>query len=141
MAIDVTVTEQCDRCKRKEQVTISSDKLGEFEERQEKQDRDRSKVQSFVDENVGALPDLVVIFKGKVHMLSNVCDAYCAKTVQNNLDVLFREAKPRKPRKKKDKTEAKSDGNGKTDATATEGATDDKPKKGKSKPAATASAS
>jgi hypothetical protein len=138
MAIDVTVTEQCDRCKRKEQVTIPSDRIGEFERRQIEAQEHQAKVTQFVQDNEGALPDLVVIFKGKVQMLSNVCDAYCAKTVQNNVDVLFREVKPRKPRKKKDKTEAKSEGNGKTE----EAKADDKAtkRKGKSKAAASAPA-
>ena len=113
MAIDVTVTEQCDRCKRKEQVTIPSDKIEQFEAKQQAAEDYKKAVVDFVQSTQEAdrfkLPDLVVIFKGKVMMLSNVCDAYCAKTVQNNLDVLFREAKPRKPRKKKEKTEGPKD--------------------------------
>jgi hypothetical protein len=110
MAIDVTVTTQCDRCKRKEQVVISSDKVAEFEERQARDEEARKTVENFVVEH-GELPDLVVIFKGKVQMLSNVCDAHCAKTVENNLETMFRVAKPRKPRTKKtpeEKAEAKA---------------------------------
>jgi hypothetical protein len=101
MAIDVTVTEQCDRCKRKEQVVISSDKVAEFEAKAAEAAARRGTVDQFVRDNQDKLPDLVVIFKGKVTMLSNVCDAYCAKTVINGLDVLFREYKERKPREKK----------------------------------------
>jgi hypothetical protein len=101
MAIDVAVTEQCSRCKRKEQVTISSDKVPEFEARQEAEKAQEQAVIDFVEANKGKLPDLVVIFKGKVQMLSSVCDAYCTKTVQNGVDTLFREHKPRKPRTKK----------------------------------------
>lgn len=101
MAIEVTVTEQCDRCKRKEQVTISSDKVAEFEARAESHMAQQAAVKDFVDAQNGKLPDLVVIFKGKVSMLSNVCDAFCTKTVANGLDILFREHKPRKPRAKK----------------------------------------
>jgi hypothetical protein len=108
MAIDVAVTTKCDRCKRKEQVTISSDKVAEYEALQEAEKAHQQAVIDFVASTQEAdrhkLPDLVVIFKGKVQMLSNVCDAYCAKTVQNSLDVLFREAKPRKPRKKREDT-------------------------------------
>lgn len=99
MAIDVTVTESCNRCKRKEQVTISSDKVGEFEARHDQHVANKSTVDDFVRENEGKLPDLVVIFKGKVQMLSKVCDAYCTKTVQNGVDTLFREHKVRKPRR------------------------------------------
>lgn len=99
MAIDVTVTEQCDRCKRKEQIVISSDKLEEFEAKQQKAVAVRENVEQFVQEN--DLPDLVVIFKGEVKMLSNVCDAHCAKPVKNNVETLFREHKERKPRSKK----------------------------------------
>ena len=137
MAIDVTVTEQCDRCKRKEQVTIPSDKIGEFEARAEAQAAYMARVNQFVTENASELPDLVVIFKGKVQMLSNVCDAYCAKTVLNGVDMLFREHKERKPRQKrtpeekaaaKAAKEAKAKGNGKDDAKV-----DDKPAKGKGK--------
>jgi len=101
MAIDVTVTEQCDRCKRKEQVTIPSDKVGEFEQRAAEAERRKQVVQAFVDEHKDGLPDLVVIYKGTVQMLGNVCDAYCDKTVQNTLAPLFREPKERKPRTKK----------------------------------------
>jgi uncharacterized metal-binding protein YceD (DUF177 family) len=101
MAIDVTVTEQCKRCKRKEQVTISSDKVAEFEAKAEATKAHEQAVIDFVEANQGKLPDLVVIFKGKTQMLSSVCDAYCAKTVQNGVDVLFREHKPRKPRTQK----------------------------------------
>lgn len=101
MAIDVTVTEQCDRCKRKEQIVVSSDKVVEFEARGVEAAARRDNVNAFVQANKGKLPDLVVIFKGKVTMLSNVCDAYCAKTVTNGMDVLFREYKERKPREKK----------------------------------------
>ena len=109
MAIDVAVTTQCDRCKRKEQVVISSDKVAEYEAKKEAEKAQQQAVIEFVEKNKGKLPDLVVIFKGKAQMLSNVCDAYCAKTVQNNLDILFREAKPRKPRKKKDTTAKDAD--------------------------------
>lgn len=101
MAIDVTVVEQCDRCKRKERIIISSDKLAEFEAKQHKAVALREAVQEFVETN--ELPDLVVIFKGQVRMLSNVCDAHCAKPVKNNIDTLFREHKERKPRTKKAK--------------------------------------
>lgn len=101
MAIDVTVTEQCDRCKRKEQVVISSDKVAEFEAKAAEAAGRRSTVEDFVREHKDALPDLVVIFKGKVTMLSNVCNAYCAKTVANGMEVLFREYKERKQREKK----------------------------------------
>jgi hypothetical protein len=108
MAIEVTVTEQCGRCKRKEQVTIPSDQIEAFEQKEQKQVADRERVEAFIKENAGNLPDLVVIFKGKVRMTSQVCDAHCAKTVVNSLDTLFREPKPRKPRTKKTVKEGKS---------------------------------
>ena len=95
MAIDVHVTEQCHRCKRKEQITISSDKVPEFEQRQVASKTHEQAVIDFAEANKGKLPDLVVIFKGKVQMLSQICDAHCAKTVQNSVDSLFREHKPR----------------------------------------------
>jgi hypothetical protein len=105
MAIDVTVTEQCGRCKRKEQVTIKSDQVEAFEKKDEERKEYEQSVIEFVESRQEAdrhkLPDLVVIFKGKVQMISQVCDAHCAKTVQNGIEALFREHKPRKPRTKK----------------------------------------
>ena len=135
MAIDVTVTEQCGRCKRKEQITISSDKVSEFEQRQVAEKQHEQNVIDFVEANQGKLPDLVVIFKGKVQMTSAVCEAHCTKTVQNNVDALFREHKPRAPRKPKPK-----DDDAATNASAGNGTKDDKkdtsaatPAKGKGK--------
>lgn len=109
MAIDVTVTEQCNRCKRKAQIIISSDKLAAYEEKDAQHVANKSTVDDFVRENEGKLPDLVIIFKGKVQMLSQVCDAHCAKTVQNGVDALFREHKPRKPRQQKTVEEKSAD--------------------------------
>jgi hypothetical protein len=107
MAIDVTVTEQCGRCKRKERVVIKSDQIEAFEQKERDAEQSRNAVETFVADNTDKLPDLVVIFKGKVQMISQVCDAHCAKTVQNTLDTLFREPKPRKPRAKKQAKQAK----------------------------------
>ena len=107
MAIDVHVTEQCHRCKRKEQITISSDKVGEFEQKQVEAKARQSLVEQFVAEQKGQLPDLVVIFKGKVKMLSQICDAHCTSTVQNNVDALFREHKPRQPKTQEERAAAK----------------------------------
>jgi hypothetical protein len=138
MPIDVTVTEQCDRCKRKEQITIPSDKIAEFEARAEAQAAERARVEQFVEENKGQMPDLVVIFKGEVQTLSNVCDAYCAKTVKNGLEIMFREPKQRKPRQEKtpeEKAAAKAAKEAKANAgNGTKPA--DKPAKGKGKGAA-----
>jgi hypothetical protein len=123
MAIDVAVTEQCARCKRKEQITISSDKVPEFEARQEAVKEHEQAVIQFAEANKGKLPDLVVIFKGKVQMLSQICDAHCTKTVQNNVDALFREHKPRAPRKPKP---ASGNGADAKDASAKDDKKDDK---------------
>jgi hypothetical protein len=109
MAIPVTVTKQCGRCKRKEHVTISSDQVAAFEKAEEEHAARRTKVNRFVEENGDALPDLVVIFKGKVQMISEVCDAYCARTVQNNIDPLFRERKPRVVRTPEERAAAKAE--------------------------------
>ena len=109
MPIDVTVTEHCHRCKRKEQITISSDKIDEFEQKDAAAKAHEQSVVEFVESHKGHLPDLVVIFKGQVQMLSNVCDAYCAKTVQNGVDTLFREHKQRKPRTQKTPEEKAAD--------------------------------
>lgn len=103
MAIDVTVSTQCDRCKRKETVTISSDKLEEFELRHSEEEAQQQAVNDFVAEHKDALPDLVVILKGEVTMFNNVCDAHCVKPIRNHLDLIFKEREPRKPRKKKAK--------------------------------------
>ena len=109
MPIDVTVTERCHRCKRKEQITISSDKIEEFEQKDAAAKAHEQSVIDFVEANKDKLPDLVVIFKGKVQMLSSICDAYCTKTVQNGVDTLFREHKPRKPRTQKTPEEKAAD--------------------------------
>lgn len=108
MPINVTVTEQCSRCKRKEQVTIRSDQVEVFEKREEERKLDEQAVLDFVASRQEAdrykLPDLVVVFKGRVQMLSQVCDAHCTKTVQNGIDALFREHQPRQPRQAKAKS-------------------------------------
>ena len=112
MAIDVTVTEQCSRCRRKAQITIPSDKVGEFEQRQAEEDRQEQVVRAFAEDNKGKLPDLVIIYKGNVSVLSSICDAFCEKTVSNLLVPIFREPKERKPRTKKtpeEKAAAKAD--------------------------------
>lgn len=132
MAIDVSVTEQCARCKRKEQITISSDKVPEFEARQEATKEHEQAVIDFVEANQGKLPDLVVIFKGKVQMLSQICDAHCTKTVQNNVDALFREHKPRKQKTPEEREAAraakaaKAEADAKAKAAAGNGTKDDK---------------
>ncbi|MBU1891258.1 hypothetical protein KJ782_07310 [Patescibacteria group bacterium] len=98
MAIQVTVTEQCSRCQRKEDIQISSDDLAAFEARAEAQKAAKQRVVEFAEDHPGQLPDLVVIFNGQVYTFSTVCDAHCKSPVQNAIEGLFRERQPRKPR-------------------------------------------
>jgi hypothetical protein len=131
MAIDVAVTEQCSRCRRKAQIVIPSDKVGEFEQKQAEENRQEQNVRTFVAEQKGALPDLVIIYKGNVTVLSTVCDAFCAKTVTNLLVPIFREPKERKPRTQKTPEEKAAAKAAKDAAAAAPAKGNDKKKKDK----------
>lgn len=93
MAIDVTVKQQCSRCKREVELTISSDELAEFEAQVSKGSEQEQAIRNFVEAN--DMPDLVVIFKGEVQVFSEVCAAHCEKPVTNSIGNIFREPKPR----------------------------------------------
>ena len=106
MPIEVTMKTKCDRCKRETEQTVSSDQLAEFEAQLEEAEAQRQKVLDFAEENKGALPDLVLIFKGDVRMFGNVCEDYCTKPVQNIIETLFKERAPRRRRRTKAEIEA-----------------------------------
>jgi hypothetical protein len=98
--MEVKITKSCDRCKRREEIPIDSEKIPELEAKDAEQKSMQDKIRQFFETMGGGTPDLVVIFKGKVQITSNICDAHCVKPVQNQLENVFREAKPRQPRTK-----------------------------------------
>ncbi|MAG64385.1 MAG: hypothetical protein CMK74_00695 [Pseudomonadales bacterium] len=107
----VTVTEECSRCHRKAPREVDSGEIAELEARAAKREEAVEHVKKFFTENEpeGGFPDLVVFFKGEVQTMTEVCAAFCDKTVRNALATAFREAKPRKggrPKKKKTTTDA-----------------------------------
>ena len=108
MAIDVTVKTKCDRCARESDKVISSDAVSAFELELKAKSSGVTALENLAAElkSEGKLPDLVVIHRGKVQVQGTVCTAHCDKPVANNLELIFREPKARKPRSKKVKLEA-----------------------------------
>lgn len=110
----VTITEGCNRCKREVPKEIDSSEIPALEKAAETR---AAKCDEVVEHLKGLenAPDLVVMFKGEVRTIDRICDAYCAGTVKNNLDIIFKEIDPskRKPRTKKDAKDAKDGANGK----------------------------
>jgi hypothetical protein len=101
----VTITDKCDRCKREAPKEIDSTEITKFEAADEKRAQACEAVSNaFKDLQVnweGAVPDLVVFYKGEVKTISRVCDAFCDKTVKNQIGGIFRDidVSKRKPRK------------------------------------------
>lgn len=102
----VTITESCDRCKRTIAKEVDSSEIEALEQAAEARVAKRQELLQLLETFENA-PDLVVLFKGKVTFIDRVCDAYCASTVQNNLDVAMKTVDPskRKPRKPKTASE------------------------------------
>ena len=101
----VTITDKCDRCKREAPKEIDSTEITKFEAADEKRTQACEAVSNaFKELQVnweGAVPDLVVFYKGEVKTISRVCDAFCDKTVKNQISGIFRDidVSKRKPRK------------------------------------------
>lgn len=109
----VKVTKQCDRCKRQEAIEVDSTELPELEERQQRQQACINELTAaFTQFAAEDVPDLVIYFKGKVMTINCVCDAFCKRTVENNLKHVFREVDPttRKPRGRKTKKTVEGEG-------------------------------
>lgn len=135
----VTITDKCDRCKREAPKEVDSADIPKLEAANEKRAQAAEAVTNMFKELQtsweGAEPDLVVYYKGEVKIISRVCDAFCDKTVKNQIGGIFRDidVSKRKPRKVtskdakdakdakdkgKDKKKTKTDGSSVEDKTA-----------------------
>jgi len=96
----VTITETCSRCKRTAMKEIDSSEIAALEQEEATRLEAREALLSDMMNHTNA-PDLVVMFKGHITTIDRICDAYCAKTVRNSLDAVFKVVDPskRKPRK------------------------------------------
>lgn len=128
----VTITDKCDRCKREAPKEVDSADIPKLEAASEKRAQAaEAVVNMFKDVQVnweGAEPDLVVYYKGEVKIISRVCDAFCDKTVKNQIGGIFRDIdvskrKPRKVTSKEAKDKKAKDQKAKKDGSSVEGKT------------------
>jgi pyruvate/2-oxoglutarate dehydrogenase complex dihydrolipoamide acyltransferase (E2) component len=101
----VTITEKCQRCKREAPREVDSSELPTIEDANKKRkdtvDHIGTLFGELESEAGAAMPDLVVYLRGEVMTLSQVCDAFCLKTVTNARDTMFKDISARKGRPKK----------------------------------------
>jgi len=105
----VTITEQCGRCKRTAPLEVDLTEASAIEAKQDERKKKCTEIHRFLNETKPEdMPDLIVYFKGHVQVTDQICDTFCAETIQSTLDkVLFRPIDPttRKPREKRDPSE------------------------------------
>jgi hypothetical protein len=95
----VKIPDQCDRCKRQSEREVDTSELAAIEEAQNNAAAKTEELKKFLSEQPkAAMPDLIVYFKGEVHMTNTICDKYCAKTVKNQMDGMFKVIDPTKKR-------------------------------------------
>lgn len=121
----VTITDKCDRCKREAPKEVDSADIPKLEAAAEKREKAVESVAASINElqaNYGdAVPDLIVVYKGEVKSIGKVCDAFCDKTVQNQIKAMFKDmdVSKRKPKSKDKKEDTGKDA--KKDAKAKKG--------------------
>lgn len=101
MGMNVKVEQGCDRCKRKELIDIDSDLISALQSAEKRRAETHIKIEEFFKSLGADMPDLVTLFMGEVQITSSICSAHCVSPVKNQLENVFREAKPRAPRTKK----------------------------------------
>jgi hypothetical protein len=103
----VTITDKCDRCKREAPKEVDSADIPKLEAAAEKREKAQEAIaNSFTELKAtygDAVPDLVVVYRGKVQTIGKVCDAFCDKTVKNQIAAMFKDmdVSKRKPKAKK----------------------------------------
>jgi hypothetical protein len=114
----VTIDVKCDRCKREAPQEVDSADIPKLEAAEEASQKQLDLILDFFEqqtkENGTAMPDLVVCYKGQVQTIGKVCDAFCDKTVKNQIAAMFKEMdvskrKPKDPAKAKDTAKDKKD--------------------------------
>lgn len=108
--MEVKVQTTCGRCARNEEKTFSLEGAQELQERKEVSDEKAKEVPTLINDMLGPdHPDVVVAIKDGDHYvvktLKDLCvgERSCTSTVSRLVRELFKQAAPRKPRKKKDK--------------------------------------
>ena len=126
----VTITDKCDRCKREAPKEVDSADIPRLEADAEKREQALEAIANMLkDLNAnyeGAIPDLVVFYKGEVKTIGKVCDAFCDKTVQNQIKAMFKDMDVSK---RKPKVSKAGGGDGKDDKKDTKDAKGGKSKK------------
>lgn len=103
----VTITDKCDRCKREAPKEVDSTEIPQLEAANERRQQALEAISNaFKDLNAnyeGAMPDLIVVYKGQIQTTGKVCDAFCDKTIQNQITAMFKDidVSKRKPKTKK----------------------------------------
>jgi len=100
----VTVTNKCDRCKREAPVEIDHTEVEPLQAVQKARLDNLDALKRGLETYNGALPDLVVIFKGSIKSIDHVCDANCKETIGHQLEAMFREIDPTKRAPRKTRT-------------------------------------
>lgn len=90
----VTVTEQCDRCKREAPKQVDSRDIADLEAAEVLQQSVEEQIRDFFSALDGPLPSALTLCNGNVRMMFNVCDAHCIKPVENALATIYREERP-----------------------------------------------
>jgi hypothetical protein len=118
----VIVTDKCDRCKREAPKEIDHTDVEKLQEEEIQRIQNFTAIKRTVEECAGALPDLIVIFKGTVRTTNHVCDANCKTTIEHALEAVFKEIDPsqRAPRKTRTSSEVPVEGSTSSETPAAE---------------------
>jgi len=89
--MEVMVPQNCSRCKRTTTRTVPHDKVADLVQVDVHLQAQQAKIEAFFTSLDGEpLPDLVVVFQGKVRTINRVCEA-CIKTLTSQLSTAFKE--------------------------------------------------
>lgn len=116
----VIITERCDRCKREAPKEIEHTEVEPLQVVEKTRQDNFEALKRALESYGGALPDLIVIFKGSVRTTNHICDANCKTTIEHSLEAVFRNIDPsqRAPRKTRTSSEVPVEGSTSSESSA-----------------------